>query len=236
MKIDEPIPGTDQRVLRFTGEGQKVNSAVALTLQVLEMGAEFAFSKFQTPSFSSSAPLSSPMRRDLRDPPGAQYPYPSRGNNSGMGSYGGNHLQHQEQQQQFFPAPQRMYRQETPVLEQPPKDSLALGADGSAGLLYPSELLSDGIYSQEAVLRSGVAGRVVGKSGSILELVRLKSGASIVIDKAETPAADSHCKVHMMGDLASIELAAKMIQEVHTLTVHIYDRFVFNADEYIYSS
>ena len=127
---------------------------------------------------------------------------------------------HSQQQQpsQRFPA-ERRYEGEALDASQ----SLALGADGTAGLLYPAEALSDGMFLQVralhspiilqactwsqsygpllqlAVLRSEVAGRVVGKSGSILELVRVKSGASIVIDKAEQGAYDPQRKVHMVA-------------------------------------
>jgi polyribonucleotide nucleotidyltransferase len=94
MKIEEDAQGSDQRALVINGEPANVKSAVDLTYQVLEMGAEFAFANSQ-PSPPQHLPLMLP-----------------------------HHMTHA------------------------PINSLPLGADGTAGALFPAEPLTEAMFAQ----------------------------------------------------------------------------------------
>lgn len=107
MKIEEMIPGSELRTVRFSGDAQRIETAMGLTMQVLEMGADYALSNFH----------SAPAKQNKRA------------------------LEDSRQQQPYRQAAPPRYQEET-------QPTLALGADGSAGMLYPAVPLSDGVCSQ----------------------------------------------------------------------------------------
>jgi hypothetical protein len=112
-------------VLRFVGQPNKVNNAVSLTLLILEMGAEFAMANFQDKVIAPQK-----LKQNNREEAEHQVVYPE---------YKSTLLAPRPPIMMFQPAP---------------PNSLALGADGSAGLLLPIEHLSDGMYTQVKILGS----------------------------------------------------------------------------------
>lgn len=97
---------------------------------------------------------------------------------------------------------------------------LALGPDGSAGKLLPMTELPDGFFQQVAFVQKECTGRIVGKSASVLTLIRSKSGACVSVDKANSTidgrARDPNemSRVLIYGTVEAVSLCARMIQEV----------------------
>jgi hypothetical protein len=59
--------------------------------------------------------------------------------------------------------------------------SLGLGADGTSGILEPPVTQLDGTHQQIANVRSDVLGKIIGKAGVNITLIKTKSGRAFVI-------------------------------------------------------
>ena len=93
--------------------------------------------------------------------------------------------------------------------------SLGLGADGTSGVLEPPTPQADGSHQQIANVRSDVLGKIIGKAGVNITLIKTKSGASVHVVKTPVPDPSGYTKVMMAGAAADVYLATQMIQEVH---------------------
>jgi far upstream element-binding protein len=92
-----------------------------------------------------------------------------------------------------------------------PNGTLGLGADGSAGNLYPASTMPNGLQSQVAVIRPNQAGKVLGHNMSTLDLIRKKCGADLHTRPDYSP--DMHCEITIVGPPPVVRLAGQMIQE-----------------------
>ena len=95
---------------------------------------------------------------------------------------------------------------------------LALGADGSSGYLYEKTLLPDGFFQQLALVKRSMCGRVVGKNGINLTLLKNKSGAVVTAEKSnnnlKAAEPDELSKVTVIGSEKAVQLCAQMLQEI----------------------
>jgi hypothetical protein len=101
--------------------------------------------------------------------------------------------------------------------------SFSLGADGKAGLLEPPMLIEGGLHQQIAEIKNSMLGRIIGKGGSTLALIKTKSGATLQMVKAPyvsvdgtsvEPDPNASSKIIVIGSPDSVSLATQMIQEV----------------------
>jgi len=84
-------------------------------------------------------------------------------------------------------------------------------------MLLPATVTPEGLHRQVALIRNELVGRVVGKAGQHLSLIRAKSGADIQVSKSQTttfanPAV--HTEVVLLGQPQSVTLAAQIIHEL----------------------
>eukprot|EP01041_Mallomonas_annulata_P002939 gene2939-5774_t len=101
---------------------------------------------------------------------------------------------------------------------------LALGADGQAGQLLPATTMTNGMQHQVAMLKKTIAGKVIGKGGTVLNLIKQKSGASCVVEHQPTATGQLQqsaaalgqeiCRINITGMPQCVTLASQMIQEV----------------------
>lgn len=134
---------------------------------------------------------SSPM---IHNPPGyggpmAQNPPPSYGNPMGQNPMGQNQMGPNSMGQNPTPqygapmaqnsSPPGYRAQPTPAMVTPAPQgaSLGLGADGTSGILEPPVPQPDGSHSQIANVRVDVIGKIIGKAGVNITLIKTKSGA-----------------------------------------------------------
>lgn len=116
-------------------------------------------------------------------------------------------------------SPTPSYRpQPAPAMTAPTSQgaSLGLGADGTSGVLEPPSTQADGSHQQIANVRSDVLGKIIGKAGVNITLIKTKSGASVHVVKTAVPDPSGYTKVMMAGAAADVYLATQMIQEVST--------------------
>mmetsp|Transcript_10497 Transcript_10497/g.10560 ORF Transcript_10497/g.10560 Transcript_10497/m.10560 type:complete len:696 (-) Transcript_10497:401-2488(-) len=103
----------------------------------------------------------------------------------------------------------------------PMPGTLALGADGTAGQLLPATPQANGTHSQIVLLKKTVAGKVIGKNASTLNLIKAKSGAALTVEhspdnKMDTLSSQGEdmCRININGYPQSVVLASQMVQEV----------------------
>lgn len=122
----------------------------------------------------------------------------------GPGGGGGAGVPRMEPAQQHFPVEHR-----TPV---PFAGPYSLGADGSAGTVEGATSAPDGSHMRVATIQSSYFGRLYGKHGTTLDLIRVKSGAQL--DKVQDPVDATLVKLTMSGAPEAVALAVNMVQEV----------------------
>ena len=123
------------------------------------------------------------------------------------------------QNQNQNPTPSYRPQQAAPVMPvaAPQGASLGLGADGTSGVLEPPSTQPDGSHQQIANVRSDVLGKIIGKAGVNITLIKTKSGANVHVVKTPVPDPSGYTKVMMAGAAADVYLATQMIQEVRPL-------------------
>jgi negative regulator of sigma E activity len=74
--------------------------------------------------------------------------------------------------------------------------------------------MPDGSHQQIANLRTDVLGKIIGKAGVNITLIKQKSGANVSVLKDAVPNTSGYTKVIMVGAAADVYLATQMIQEI----------------------
>jgi hypothetical protein len=74
--------------------------------------------------------------------------------------------------------------------------------------------MPDGSHQQIANLRTDVLGKIIGKAGVNITLIKQKSGANVSVLKDAVPNTTGYTKVIMVGASADVYLATQMIQEI----------------------
>jgi hypothetical protein len=74
--------------------------------------------------------------------------------------------------------------------------------------------MPDGSHQQIASLRTDVLGKIIGKAGVNINLIKQKSGANVSVLKDTVPNTTGYTKVIMVGAATDVYLATQMIQEI----------------------
>jgi rRNA processing protein Krr1/Pno1 len=106
-----------------------------------------------------------------------------------------------------------VYQQLNPAVAAPGVQYL--GADGKAGQLLPAANLGGGYHHQVALLQNPYFEILCGgPSAPNLALIRAKSGARVTVDESASERDHTVVKIDIVGYFATVSLAAQMIQEV----------------------
>lgn len=140
--------------------------------------------------YGQSAPMLQPPYAPMNQGPN----YGNHMNNGPMGqNIGQGHNLNQHQIQSLAPSqmssnPSAAHRvQQSPAMAAPAAApvtqgvSLGLGADGTSGILEPPVTQADGSHSQIANVRGDVIGKIIGKAGVNITLIKTKSGRRILV-------------------------------------------------------
>lgn len=192
----EVIPDSEQRIVRVTGDPERVLNAVQVVWQLLQqpnMGVGMEAPRGGRGAWGGDSRGGAVHMQGGWGAPQQGGQSWNRGNAGGVGGYQG--------------APQAA-AQAAPVGVQ------YLGADGKAGQLMPAAVMGGGYHHQVALIHHAYFDTLCGgPTAPNIALIRQKSGARVNIDEA-MERDRVHVKLDIMGYYANVSLAAQMIQEV----------------------
>lgn len=193
----EVIPDSDQRIVRVSGDPERVLNAVQVVWQLLQqpnMQSQGGARGGRGAWGGDASGVPPHMQGGWGGQQAASQGW-NRGNNGGgSGGYQG----------ASAAAPQGA----APVGVQ------YLGADGKAGQLMPAAVLGAGYHHQVALIHHTFFDTLCGgATAPNINLIRQKSGARVSIDEA-MDRDRVHVKLDIVGFYANVNLAAQMIQEV----------------------
>jgi rRNA processing protein Krr1/Pno1 len=193
----EVIPDSDQRIVRVSGDPERVLNAVQVVWQLLQQtnmrpqGGQQGGQRAWGGDSRGVPPHMQGWGGQQQGAPGGW----NRGNNTGAGGYQG-----------AAPAPAQGVAA--------PAGVQYLGADGKAGQLMPTAVMGGGYHHQVALIHHTFFDILCGgATAPNIYLIRQKSGARVSIDEA-MDRDRVHVKLDIMGYYANVSLAAQMIQEV----------------------
>lgn len=197
----EVIQDSDERIVRVTGEPERVLYAVQVIWQLLQQGAPAAFGMMR-----SLPPAAAAGRNNWGAGAGGAPPMHAAG-----GAWGA-----PRQAQGHAAWGHAAVAQSAPVSAPVAAAGVQyLGSDGKAGQLMPAASIGNGYHHQVALIHSSWFDILSGGStGPNLALIRAKSGARVSVDESALERDRTHVKVDIVGFYASVSLAAQMIQEV----------------------
>lgn len=208
----EAIPDSNERIVRVSGDPERVLTAVQVVWQLLNHSPQAAFAIIRGMGGQPSGPSRGGWVGDGRMSGGAPMGMPMHGG-AGWGPAPGQ-PQAWGRTQNAGPGYPSMgaSQMSAPVVAAPGVQYL--GADGKAGQLMPVTAMGGGFHHQIAWIHhtwfDALSG---GANAPNLALIRTKSGARLSVDDS-IDGDRLQVKVDIIGYFQNVSLAAQMIQEV----------------------
>jgi rRNA processing protein Krr1/Pno1 len=210
----EAIPDSNERIVRVSGDPERVLTAVQVVWQLLNHSPQAAFAIIRGMGAGAAGPSRGGWAGDNRMQGGGQMGAMPMHGGAGWGPAPG---QPQAWGRTQNPGP-GVYSNmgaspiATPVVAAPGVQYL--GADGKAGQLMPVTAMGGGYHHQIAWIHhtwfDALSG---GANAPNLALIRTKSGARLSVDES-IDADRLQVKIDIVGFFQNVSLAAQMIQEV----------------------
>ena len=94
--------------------------------------------------------------------------------------------------------------------------AFGLGLDGTLGVVHPAVVLSDGMHYVVAEVRNEQMGKIIGKAGANLSLIRNKSGASLQVMKQVMTS--GYTQIVVVGLPSCVAIVGQIFQEVRLVS------------------